>query len=97
MADPKAPGADQASAGAAPAKRKRAAFTRTEKPVFAIVKATDQNGAPIALTKAGLSITLEKDAAKLVDLVTSSDMQGAVVIKVKLPPTATRKPADPAA
>jgi len=90
MADDKP---NAAPAAAAPAKRKRATFTRTEKPIFAIVRAVDASGTLVPLTKEGLSITLEKDSAKIVDLVTAGDMGGAVVVRVTVPAGPKRAPA----
>jgi len=89
--------ADPASTPApAPAKRKRAAFTRTEKPIFAIVTVRDTDGNVIPVKKEQLSIVLEKDSAKIVDLVTSGEVGSAAVLRVTVP-QAPKKPAPVAA
>lgn len=77
-------------------KRKRAAFTRTPKPVFAIINYTDENGVATKLSRDGLSITFEKDSGKLVELLTGEGMGNATVVKVELPAPTARKPADAA-
>lgn len=66
-------------------KKKRASFVRTEKPTFAIITITDENGQPMRVTKDRISIQLEKDSARIVDLVTSGDMGTATVVRVSLP------------
>jgi len=79
---------------AAPAKKKRASFTRTPKPVFAIIAYTDENGTAVKLNRDGLSITFEKDASNLVELLTGDGMSNATVVKVELPAPATRAKSD---
>lgn len=76
--------------------RKRAAFTRTPKPVFAIIKYTDENGAEQKLDRDRLSITFEKDAGALVTLLTGEGMGNATVVKVDLPAPTPRKAAEDA-
>jgi len=71
-------------------KTRRKSGPRQSKPMFAVVSYQDENGERVALNKAGLSIRLERDAAKLVDLVTSEDMSGATVVRVELPAPAQR-------
>lgn len=78
-------------------KRKRAAFTRTPKPVFAIINYTDESGNPVKLNRDALSITFEKDSSKLVELLTGEGMGNATVVKVDLPAPTARKPAEGAA
>lgn len=77
-------------------KRKRAAFTRTPKPVFAIITYTDENGSPVKLNRDTLSIKFEKDASELVTLLTGEGMGNATVVKVELPAPTPRKAADAA-
>ncbi len=81
------------TAPAAPVKRRKPQGPRQTKPVFAVVTYEGEDGASIRLDKSKLKIVLERDAAKLVDLVTSDDMSSAAVIRVEMPATATRKPA----
>jgi hypothetical protein len=75
-------------------KRKRAAFTRTERPIFAIVSVNDTDGNPMILKKTQVSIVLEKDSAKIVDLVTSGEVGSAVVIRVQVPASPKRATPD---
>jgi hypothetical protein len=77
--------ADQAPA-ATPAKKKRAQSPRTQRPLFAVVRYTDENGVEVRLDKSRLSIQVERDAAKLLELVTSGDGAGnATVMQLQLP------------
>ena len=76
---------------AAPAKKKRAAFTRTAKPVFALVSYTDGEGNQVALNAANLTIKLERDAAAILDAVTGGTFVG--VAKQVALPVAEKKPA----
>jgi hypothetical protein len=70
---------------AAPAKKKRAAFTRTAKPIFAIVSYTDENGNDVKLDKSRLNIVLERDSGKIVELLTGDGVGSATVKPVQLP------------
>jgi hypothetical protein len=94
--------ANQAVTEAAPAaeapktKKKRAAFTRTPKPVFALVSYKDEDGNPIRLIKSNLSIVLENDAAKVMDILESGEGT-ATMVRVALPSAPKRVPATPAA
>lgn len=80
---------------AAPAKKTRKAQgPRTPKPIFAVVTYQDENGQQVALNKSNINIVLERDAAKLLDIVTGEGFGAAAVVRVELPATATRaKPA----
>jgi hypothetical protein len=80
----------------APKKTRKAQGPRQQKPVFAVVSATDESGNPIALNKSGLSIRLERDAATLLDML-EGGMGNQVIVRVELPATATRAKAEPAA
>jgi hypothetical protein len=78
-------------------KRKRAAFTRTPKPVFAIITYTDPaTGEAVKLDRDRLNIKFEKDASELVTLLTGEGMGSATVVKVELPAPTARKPAEAA-
>ena len=66
-------------------KKRRAQGPRVEKPVFAIVTASNEDGTPLQLNRDRLQITLERDAAKIVDLVTGGGAQGAAVVRVTMP------------
>jgi hypothetical protein len=74
---------------ATPAKRKRASGPRQARPVFAVVQYQDEQGQQVALAKDRLRITLERDAGKLLELVTG-EAQGSTVIKVELPQSTPR-------
>lgn len=77
-------------------KKKRAAFTRTPKPVYAIVSYTDEDGNPQRLVKANLKIELERDTAKVMDILESGE-GNATILRVTLPEAAKRATAAPAA
>lgn len=69
-----------ATAAVAPKAKRKPQGPRVNKPVFAIVRATDGSTLP------DISITLERDAGKVVKLVTSAEgAQGAKVLEVALP------------
>jgi hypothetical protein len=78
---------------AAPKKRK-AQGPRTPKPIFAVVTYEDENGNPVVLNKSNIKIVLERDAAKLLDLVTGEGMGPAAVVRVELPASTPRAKAD---
>lgn len=78
----------------APKTRRKPQGPRTPKPIFAVVTYTGEDGADIRLDKSKLKIVLERDAAKLVDLVTSDDMSSAAVVRVELPQSTPRKSAE---
>jgi hypothetical protein len=84
MAD--AQGKTQASEAAAPAKRRRAAGPRVARPVFAVVTYNDEGGEPVKLESSRLKIQIERDSAKLVEMLTSSgSFDGAAIVRVELP------------
>lgn len=86
------------AASAAPAKAKRrSSGPRTQRPVFAVVTYEDENGNQVALNKSGIQIRIERDAAKLLDMVTSEGMGNAAVVRVELPAPTQRKPAEASA
>jgi hypothetical protein len=60
---------------------------RQQRPVFAIVTYTDENGNATQLNKDNLNIKIERDSAKIVELLTSGDgsMGSASVVRVELP------------
>lgn len=68
-------------------KKRRASGPRTPRPVFGIVTYTDDQGQPVQLDKNRLSITIERDSARIVELLTGGDsgMANAAVVKVELP------------
>jgi hypothetical protein len=74
----------------APKKTRKAQGPRTPKPVFAVVTYQDENGQQVALNKSNIKIVLERDAAKLLDIVTGEGFGAAAVVRVELPATATR-------
>lgn len=73
------------------APRKRAPFVRTERPVFAVISYTDEDGNPVKLSKARLSIKVEKDMEKLVSLLEDTDGYS-VVAKLDMPKASVRAP-----
>jgi len=76
-------------------KRRKPQGPRVPKPVFAVVTYQDENGNDVVLNKNGLQIKLERDAAKLLDLVTSAGVGQAAIVRVELPQPAQRaKPAE---
>ena len=75
---------------AAGSPRKRAAFTRTERPVFAVISYQDEDGNPVKLSKSRLVVKVEKDMEKLVALLEDTDGYS-VVAKLDMPKaTSTR-------
>jgi hypothetical protein len=53
--------------------------------VFAVVRYSDENG-PVQLDQNRLNIQIERDSAKLVEMLTGGgDFTGAAVVKVELP------------
>lgn len=79
-------------------KKRRTQGPRTPKPIFAVVTYEDESGNPVVLNKSNIKIVLERDAAKLLDLVTGEGMGPAAVVRVELPATTPRaKPAEASA
>jgi hypothetical protein len=79
-------------------KKRRSSGPRQQRPVFALVRYTDENGNQTALNKDGLSIQIERDSGKIVEMLTSGDgTGGATVVRVELPQPTPRKAAEPAA
>jgi hypothetical protein len=76
--------------------RKRAAFTRTAKPLYGVLRIKDGNGGYLNFSKEDVELKVERDTGKLLELVTAGSVTGAV-IKIDLPPAPARKPATPAA
>lgn len=67
-------------------KKRRASGPRTPKPVFAVVRYSDADGASVQLDQSRLQIAIERDSAKLVEMLTGgSDFSGAAVVRVELP------------
>lgn len=67
-------------------KKRRASGPRTQRPVFAVVRYTDADGATVQLEQSRLEIQIERDSAKLVEMLTGGgDFTGAAVVKVQLP------------
>ena len=75
-------------------KKRRASGPRTQRPIFAVVRYTDQDGSTVQLEQSRLSIQIERDSGKLVEMLTGGgDFTGAAVVKVQLPaPTPRAKP-----
>ena len=80
----------------APAKKRRASGPRTQRPIFAVVRYKDEDGSSVQLEQSRLSIQIERDSGKLVEMLTGGgDFTGAAVVKVQLPaPTPRAKPAE---
>jgi hypothetical protein len=88
---------DTATTAEAPkAKKARKSFTRTVKPIFAIIKYKDEAGNEVKLNRDNLDIKFERDASALVTILTGDGMGNATVVKVELP-AAAPKAAAPAA
>lgn len=81
---------DTTTTAPAAKKTRKAQGPRQAKPVFAVVTYQDEQGNDVVLNKTGLKIMLERDAAKLLDIVTGQGFGAAAVIRVELPATATR-------
>lgn len=80
--------ADTNTATEAPAKKKRASFTRTAKPIYAIVQRVLDDGSLEAVDPSGFKFTFERDTDKLLAIVSET---GAKPLKIELPTAA--KPA----
>lgn len=65
-------------------KKKRAPFTRTEKPVYLVIRYSDEQGNPIKLDKARLNVSIERDADKVMEIQEQEAGQ-ATVSRVTLP------------
>lgn len=76
--------------------KKRASFTRTEKPIYAVITYTNSDGEKVKLNKASLEITLERDAGKILDLAENSDGT-AIFVKLDMPKAAAKPAAAPEA
>jgi hypothetical protein len=75
--------------------RRKSSGPRQQRPVFALVTYTDEQGAPVQLSKDRLNIKIERDSAKIVDLLTSGEGAGsATVVRVELPQPTPRKSAE---
>jgi hypothetical protein len=70
-------------------KKKRAAFTRTEKPIFALVTYTNEQGAAVKLDKSRLVITVERDMEKIVAAM-EDGVGVATLMKLNMPKAATK-------
>lgn len=68
-------------------KKRKPQGPRTPKPIFAVVSYTDEQGNAVRLDKQRLQLKLERDSAKLVELLTSDggDFANAAVVRVELP------------
>lgn len=78
-------------------KRRKPQGPRQARPMFAIVTYSDENGNDVVLNKANLQIKLERDAAKLLDLVTGAGVGPAAVVRVEMPAPTPRAGAQAAA
>lgn len=83
---------ETATGGEAPKKRRKPQGPRVNKPIFAVVRYTDEQGQEVRLDKARLEISLERDAGNLIELMEN----GGCVKRVTLP-TASKPAAAPAA
>lgn len=90
--------AEAAQTAATPARaRRKPQGPRTQKPIFAVVSYQDEQGVQVRLEKSRLNIILERDAAKLVELLAGEGGAGfdnVAVVRVELPQGAPRKPAE---
>jgi hypothetical protein len=78
-------------------KRRKASGPRTARPIFAVVSYRDEQGQAVQLDKARLTIKLERDAGKLVELVTNPENAGGVTVVKADMPEPTQRAAAPAA
>lgn len=69
-------------------KRKRAAFTRTAKPLFGVLRIKDGNGGYLSFTSDDVELMVERDSAKLLEAAVGNGLNG-TLIKITLP-TATK-------
>jgi hypothetical protein len=78
----------------APAKKRRASGPRQSRPVFAVVSYTNEDGSLVTLDKNRLQIRIERDAGKLLDIVTGEGAQVSCVARVELPQPTQRAAAN---
>lgn len=81
---------------AAPKTRRKSSGPRQQRPVFGIVTYTDEQGQPVQLDKNRLSVKIERDSGKIVEMLTGGDagLTNAAVIRIELPQPQARKAAD---
>ena len=77
-------------------KKTRKSFTRTEKPVYLVVRYKDENDQPVKLDKARLTVTIERDADKVMEI-QEQEMGTATISRVTLPKATKPKAEAPAA
>jgi hypothetical protein len=67
-------------------RQRRASGPRQARPIFGVVSYTDENGNDVLLAKERLVIKVERDAGKLLELVTGENAGKPVtVVKIDLP------------
>jgi hypothetical protein len=66
-------------------KKRRSSGPRQARPVFAVVSYTNEDGSLVTLDKNRLNIRIERDAGKLLELVTEENAQVSCVARVELP------------
>jgi hypothetical protein len=76
----------------APKKKRKAQGPRQTKPVFLVLRYTDEQGNAAKLDKTRLSVEHTKDPAQVIDLVTSGD-NDATVVTIKIESEARQSPA----
>lgn len=82
----------------APKARRKSSGPRQQRPVFAVVRYSDSDGNPVQLDQNKLQIVIERDSAKLVEMLTGgSDFSGAAVVRVELPQPKPRASAEASA
>jgi hypothetical protein len=76
-------------------KTRKSSGPRQQRPVFAVVRYTDENGTEQKLNSSGLTIQIERDSAKIVDFLTGGgDFGNASIVRVELPQPAKRNAAE---
>jgi hypothetical protein len=75
-------------------KKRRASGPRQSRPVFAVVSYTNEQGASVQLDRSRLNIAIERDAGKLLEMVTGSNQGPVAVVQVQLPQPQKRNAAD---
>lgn len=79
-------------------KRKRAAFTRTARPVYLVMQVLGEDGNPVSFNKSHLKVlTVERSADKVLEAVEAGKYPNSFYVRVVIPVTPVKPAATPAA
>ena len=66
--------------------------TRTPKPLYALVTVRDENGAVVKFAAENITVNLERNADKIIELLQGGDTAGATLVRAEMPTAAKRAP-----